>query len=63
VSGEFLDSAQQDAPQPEPLPLFSRISDLLSDILDSFSSSFFCLSFSSLTHLLSLWWSRFLAEE
>jgi hypothetical protein len=63
VSEEFLNPArqpaQQTAPQPERLPLLSRFSDLFSGILDSFSSFFFYLSFSSLTHLLSSWWSRF----
>jgi hypothetical protein len=49
--------------QPEHLPLFSRFSDLFSGILDSFSFLFFCLSFSSLTHLFTSWCSRFLAEE
>jgi len=51
------------ASQPERLALLSRFSDLLSGSLDSFSSFFFYLSFSSLTHQLSSWWSRFLAEE
>jgi len=51
------------APQPERLTLASRFSVLLSGILDSFSSFFFCLSFSSLTHLLGSVWNRFLAEE
>jgi hypothetical protein len=43
--------------------LLSRFSDLVSEVLDNFSFLFFCLSFSSLTHLFSSWWSRFLAEE
>jgi len=51
------------APQPERKPLLSRFSDLLSEVLDKFSFAFFCLSFSSLTHLLTSWCSRFLAEE
>jgi len=51
------------APQPERLALLSRFSVFLSEILDSFSFLFFCLPFSSLTHLLTSWWSRFLAEE
>jgi hypothetical protein len=51
------------APQPERLTLASRFSVLLSGILDGFSSFFFCLSFSSLTHLLGSVWNRFLAEE
>jgi hypothetical protein len=63
VSEEFLHPAQQHAQQSEPLALLSRSSALFSGILDSFSSFFFCLSFSSLTHLLSSWCSRFLAEE
>jgi len=50
------------APQPE-RPLLSRLSDQFSDVLDSFSFLFFCLSFSSLTHLLGSWYNRFLAEE
>jgi hypothetical protein len=63
VSEEFLNSAQQSGEQPERLPLLSRSSVFLSEILDSFSSLFFCVPFSSLTHLLSSLWSRFLAEE
>jgi hypothetical protein len=71
VSEEFLNpveqpaqqTAQQTASRPERLPLLSRFPFFLSEILDSFSSCFFYLSFSSLTHLLVSWWSRFLAEE
>jgi hypothetical protein len=63
VSEESLHPEQQPTPQPERLPLVTRSSFLLSGILDSFSSFFFYLSFSSLTHLLSSCWSRFLAEE
>jgi hypothetical protein len=67
VSEEILISAEQSAqestPQAERLPLLSRCSSFLSEILDSFSFLFFCLPFSSLTHLLSSWCSRFLAEE
>jgi hypothetical protein len=63
VSEEILHPAQQPAQQSERLVLLSRSSVLFSGILDSFSSFFFCLSFSSLTHLLSSWCSRFLAEE
>jgi hypothetical protein len=51
------------APQAERPTLLSRVSDLLSGLLDSFSSLFFCLSFSSLAHLLGSLWNRFLAEE
>jgi hypothetical protein len=51
------------AAQPERLTLLSRFSDLVSGTLDSFSFLFFCLSFSSLTHLFTSWCSRFLAEE
>jgi hypothetical protein len=63
VSEEILHPAQQPAQQPERLVLLSRSSVVFSGILDSFSSFFFCLSFFSLTHLLSSWWSRLLAEE
>jgi hypothetical protein len=49
--------------QPERLTLLSRFSDLVSGTLDSFSFLFFCLSFSSLTHLLGSLWSRFIAAE
>jgi hypothetical protein len=41
----------------------SQLSVLVSGILDTLSYFFFCLSFSSLTHLLGSWWNRFLAEE
>jgi hypothetical protein len=63
VGEDFPDAAQQYAQQPEPRALLSRSSVFFSGILDIFSSFFFCLSFSSLTHLLSSWCSRFLAEE
>jgi hypothetical protein len=63
VSEEILNSAQQSARQLEHPPLSSRFSDFFSGILDRFSSLFFYLPFSSLTHLLTSWWSRFLAEE
>ena len=71
VNEEFLNPARQPAeqpapptaPRPERLPLLSRFPFFLSEILDSFSSFFFYLSFSSLTHLLVSWWNRFLAEE
>jgi len=59
VSEEFVNPATE----LERLSLLSRFSVLLSDVLDSFSFLFFCLSFSSLTHLFTSWWSRFLAEE
>jgi hypothetical protein len=67
VSEETLNSARQPAqdpaPQVERLPLLSRFSFFLSEVLDRFSFLFFCLPFSSLTHLLTSWCSRFLAEE
>jgi hypothetical protein len=63
VSEEILNPAEPSAGQSEGLPLFSRLSVFLSEILDSFSFLFFCLPFSSLTHLLTSWCSRFLAEE
>ena len=50
-------------PQPGRPALLSRFSGLLSDVLDSFSFAFFCLSFSSLTYLFTAWCTRFLAEE
>jgi hypothetical protein len=56
-------SAQEPALRAERLPFISRSSLFLSDVLDSFSFLFFCLPFSSLTHLFSCWCSRFLAEE
>jgi hypothetical protein len=59
VNEEFANPASQ----PERAPLLSRFPVFLSGILDSFSFAFFCLSFSSLTHLLGSWWNRFLAEE
>jgi hypothetical protein len=59
VNEEFTTPATQAERQAQ----LSRFSVLLSGVLDSFSSFFFCLSFSSLTHLLSSWCSRFLAEE
>ncbi len=67
VSEEILNlgqqSVQESAAQAERLPLLSRLSLFLSEILDSFSFLFFCLPFSSLTQLLSSWCSRFIAEE
>jgi hypothetical protein len=62
VDEEILNPGKQFARQSEGVALFSRLSVFLSDVLDSFSSFFFCLSFSSLTHLLGSWWNRFLAE-
>jgi hypothetical protein len=59
VSEEFANPA----PQPERPASLSRLSELLTGFLDSFSAFFFYLSFSSLTHLLGSWWNRFLAEE
>jgi hypothetical protein len=55
VNEEFTNPATQ----PERPALLSRLSVLLSGILDAFSSFFFYLSFSSLTHLLGSWWNRF----
>jgi hypothetical protein len=63
VSEEFLNSAEERTRQPERLAPLSRFSVFLSEILDRFSFLFFGLPFSSLTHLLTSWWSRFLAEE
>jgi len=51
------------AAEPERLVLLSRCSVFLAGVLDSVSFLFFCLSFSSLTYLLSSWWDRVLPEE
>jgi hypothetical protein len=68
VSEEILNPGKQFARPSEGLtslsqPSLSQLSVFVSGILDSFSYFFFCLSFSSLTHLLGCWWNRFLAEE
>ncbi len=63
VNEEMLNPGKQFARQSEGLPSLSRFSVLLSDVLDSFSYFFFCLSFSGLTHLLGSMWNRLLAEE
>jgi len=51
------------AAEPERLTLLSRCSVFLAGVLDSVSFLFFCLSFSSVTHLLSSWWDAVLPEE
>jgi hypothetical protein len=58
VSEEFLNPALEPAAQPEHPALLSRLSTFLSGLLEGFSSSFFHLSFSSLTYLFSSWWNR-----
>lgn len=66
VSEELLISAPEaeaQTTQPDELPSSSRSSDLIPKILDVFSSSFFCLPFSTVTYMLGCWWNRFLAEE
>jgi len=63
MNEESLPPGKQFARDSEGVVLLSRFSVFLSEILDSFSSCFFYLSFSSLTHLLGSWWNRFLAEE
>jgi hypothetical protein len=63
VDEEIINSGKQFARDSEGVVLLSRFSVFLSEILDSFSSFFFCLSFSSLTHLVGSWWNRLLAEE
>lgn len=73
MNKELLNPAKQFARQSErltslsqlslPQPSLSQLSIFVSAILDSLSYFFFCLSFSSLTHLLGSWWDRFLAEE
>jgi hypothetical protein len=72
VNEEILNPAKQFARQPERLTSLSQpsssqgsisqLSVFVSAILDSLSYFFFCLSFSSLTHLLGSWWNRFSAE-
>jgi len=62
VSEEILNPGKQFARPSERLTSLPQLSVFLSGILDSFSYFFFCLSFSSLTHLLGCWWNRFLAE-
>jgi hypothetical protein len=59
VNDELLNPA----PQSERLTLLSRFSAFLSGLLDGLSFLVFCISFSSLTHLLGSLWSRLLAEE
>jgi hypothetical protein len=73
VNEQILNPAKQFARQPERLtsvsqpslsqPWLLQLSVFVSGILDGLSYFFFCLSFSSLTHLLGSWWNRFLAEE
>jgi len=63
ASEEIPQFASQSGQQWEDPTLASQFSGLLSGILDNFSFLFFCVSFSSLTHLLGSWCSRFLAEE
>jgi hypothetical protein len=59
VNEESIDSV----PLPERLTPLSRFPGFVSAALDTFSFLFFCLSFSSLTHVVGAWWSRWLAEE
>jgi hypothetical protein len=63
VNQEILNPGKQFAQPSEGLASLSGFSLFLSDVLDSFSYFFFCLSFSGLTHLLGSMWNRFLAEE
>jgi len=63
VNEEILNPAKQFAPLPHGEAQLSKFSVFLSDVLDSFSYFFFCLSFSGLTHVLGSIWNRFLAEE
>lgn len=57
------DKPSDAATTPERMKLYSRLSLLLSGILDSISFTLFYLSFSSLTHLFTAIFSHFLAEE
>jgi len=73
VNEQIINPAKQFARQSERLtllsqpllsqPSLSQLSVFVSGILDGLSYFFFCLSFSSLAHLLGSWWNRFLAEE
>jgi hypothetical protein len=51
------------AAAPESPTLYSRVAFLLSSLLDNFSYALFCLSFSTLTHVLHAACCRFLAED
>jgi hypothetical protein len=51
------------AAQYERVTRLSRFSVFLSGFLDGLSFLLFCVSFSMLTHVLSSWWTRLLAEE
>jgi hypothetical protein len=59
VNDEVLNPASKS----ERLTLLSRFSVFLAGLLDGLSFVFFCVSFSSLTHVLSSWWNRLSAEE
>ncbi len=48
---------------PEREKLLSRFSDFSRGVLDNISFLLFCVSFSSLTHLLGSLWSRLLTEK
>jgi hypothetical protein len=62
VNEEILNPAKHSAEQSEGLTLSSRSSTFLAGLLDSLSFLFFCVSFSSVTHLLGSWWNRFSAK-
>jgi hypothetical protein len=51
------------AAAPERPTEYSRVGFVLSGFLDSFSYALFCLSFSTLTHVLHAACCRFLAED
>jgi hypothetical protein len=63
VDDPFDNPTPNSARQSERLTLLSRLSIFVSGVLDSVSFLFFCLSFSSLTHLLNSWWNHFQSEE
>ena len=59
VNEEFPNPARQS----QGPALYSRLSVLLSGIVDSFSSALFCMSYSSLAHLIHTIWCRLTVEE
>jgi hypothetical protein len=61
--GSVNDELLNPAPQSERLTLLSRFSAFLSELLDGLSFLVFCVSFSTLGHLLGSWWNRLLPED
>jgi hypothetical protein len=63
TAGSVNEELLNPAPQSERLTLLSRFSDFLSGLLDGLSFLVFCVSFSTLTHVLSSWWNRLLPGD